>query len=170
MTLLESAAHSAGWALFSDERLGLAVARGSGRAVRTLGSLAQKAGVAVSLHGTGGAWMVAAESADQEAFRNAVVDSLDRKVCNTLNTCCIVARRQADLTPSFLEALEEAGRNRAQRYKLHVLEGSEGAVPESLFSERILVGRAQGDVEEMRAELLPLSQLGVEWEWEGHPR
>jgi glutamate-5-semialdehyde dehydrogenase len=169
VTLLESAAHCAGWALFSDERLSLAVARGSGGAVRTLGSLAKRAGVAVSLHGTGGAWMVAAQSADLEAFHRAVVGSLDRKVCNTLNTCCIVARSQADLVPRFLGALEEAGRNRGQAFKLHVVEGSESAVPAGMFSETILVRRAQGDVEEARAELLPASRLGVEWEWEETP-
>src|SRR5262249_37354705 len=36
VVLVESAEHAAGWALFSDARLGLAVARGSGPAVATL--------------------------------------------------------------------------------------------------------------------------------------
>ena len=40
-------------------RLALAVARGSGPAVAQLGAVARQAGVAVSLHGTGGAWIVA---------------------------------------------------------------------------------------------------------------
>lgn len=37
--------------MFADRRLSLAVARGSGRAVSQLGSIAQQAGTAVSLHG-----------------------------------------------------------------------------------------------------------------------
>ena len=86
--LVESAAHSAGHALFSDRRLALAVARGSGAAVAQLGAVASQAGIPVSLHGTGGAWIMAGESCDADALAAAVVHSLDRKVCNTLN--CLV--------------------------------------------------------------------------------
>ncbi|MEZ5322068.1 MAG: hypothetical protein R2698_08360 [Microthrixaceae bacterium] len=43
-SLIGSAAHAAGWAMFSDTRLALAVARGSGRAVRQLGAMARAAG------------------------------------------------------------------------------------------------------------------------------
>ena len=57
--LVDSAAHAAGWALFADARLSLAVARGSGRAVAQLGAVARQHGVPASLHGTGGAWIVA---------------------------------------------------------------------------------------------------------------
>ncbi|MEQ1568093.1 MAG: hypothetical protein ABMA64_20810, partial [Myxococcota bacterium] len=59
---------AAGWALFSDARLSLAVARGSGQAVAQLGAVARQAGIPVSLHGTGGAWMVAADSAEVDRF------------------------------------------------------------------------------------------------------
>ena len=58
VVLLDSVEHAAGWALFSDNRLSLAVARGSGQAVSELGSIAQQSGVPASLHGTGGAWMI----------------------------------------------------------------------------------------------------------------
>src|SRR5690606_4258998 len=79
--LVQSAEHAAGWALFSDRRLSLAVARGSGRAVAAHGSLARQAGVPVSLHGTGGAWLVAtAQTAVMDLERNVML-SLDRKVC-----------------------------------------------------------------------------------------
>src|SRR5690606_7134441 len=81
--LVDSAAHAAGWALFADSRLSLAVARGSGPAVAQLGAVARQAGVPVSLHGTGGAWLIAAADADVERLRATVVHSLDRKVCNT---------------------------------------------------------------------------------------
>ena len=96
-SLVDSAAHAAGWAMFTDSRLSLAVARGSGGAVSQLGSVARQSGVPVSLHGTGGAWIIAAESADAAAFGSAVFHSLDRKVCNSLNTCCIVESRADDL-------------------------------------------------------------------------
>src|SRR6202008_1053844 len=57
--LLDTPSRAAGWALFAASRLALAVARGSGGAVAQLGAVARQAGVAVSLHGTGGAWLVA---------------------------------------------------------------------------------------------------------------
>jgi glutamate-5-semialdehyde dehydrogenase len=103
--LLESADRAAGWALFSDPRLSLAVARGSGPAVAQLGAVARQAGTPASLHGTGGAWLIADETADAHRFAAAVRNSIDRKVCNTLNVCCIVRSREADLVPLFREAI-----------------------------------------------------------------
>ena len=167
--LVPSSAHAAGWALFSDSRLGLAVARGSGKAVATLGSLAQTAGVAVSLHGMGGAWLVASRSAAAGDFESAIVASLDRKVCNTLNTCCIVASRADELVPRFLRALEEAGRRRGQSFKLHVEEAARTSVPAELFGRRVEIVRARGPVEENQAEIQPRGDLGTEWEWEETP-
>ena len=70
VALVDSAERSAGWALFGDRRLALAVARGSGPAVAQLGAVARQAGVAVSLHGTGGAWIVAGETADPERLHH----------------------------------------------------------------------------------------------------
>lgn len=167
--LVDSAAHAAGWALFGDARLALAVARGSGPAVATLGALARQAGVAVSLHGTGGAWMVAAASAEAATFAAAVAASLDRKVCNTLNVCCIVRGRADDLVPEFLAAVEKAAQRRGQSFKLHVLRGSERWVGEELFLRPVRIRRAEGDVEERQAELLDEDELGREWEWEESP-
>src|SRR5205085_7531292 len=100
--LVDSASHAAGWAMFADARLGLAVARGSGAAVAQLGAIARQAGTPVSLHGTGGAWIVADAAADADRFHAAVFHSLDRKVCNTLNVCCIVRERADELVPVFL--------------------------------------------------------------------
>jgi len=169
VTLLESTAHAAGWALFSDARLALAVARGSGPAVATLGSLARSVGVPVSLHGTGGAWLVAAESADTTSFGRVVVNSLDRKVCNTLNTCCIVASQAERLVPVFIASLAEAGRRRDQPFKLHVAEGSAHVIPADLFQKLVVIRRAEGDIDEPQAALLPRQALGHEWEWEETP-
>lgn len=123
--LVDSAAHAAGWALFADQRLSLAVARGSGTAVAQLGAVARQHGVPVSLHGTGGAWLVAADSADAEHFALAVQHSLDRKVCNTLNVCCIVRSREHDLLPAFRFAVDAAASARGAHAIIHDL------VPES---------------------------------------
>ena len=109
MQLVDSAAHAAGHALFSDQRLALAVARGSGPAVAQLGAVAAQSGVPVSLHGTGGAWLVAGESADAAQLTAIVTHLLDRKVCNTLNVCAIPAARAGDLVQALLAGLEAAG-------------------------------------------------------------
>ncbi len=107
--LVDAPARAAGWALFSDARLSLAVARGSGAAVAELGAVARQHGVPASLHGTGGAWLVADATAHGDAFAAAVQHSLDRKVCNTLNVCCIVAARAGDLMPAFRHAVVRVG-------------------------------------------------------------
>ena len=170
VALVDNASHAAGWALFLDSRLALAVARGSGTATETLGSLAQSVGTPVSLHGTGGAWMVVAEDADEQALREAVLRSLDRKVCNTLNACCLVGtangKRRAD---AVLAALREAGERRQQPFKLHVAKASADLVPASLFSTTVQVARATGLVSEPQAELIDECDLGTEWEWEETP-
>lgn len=167
--LVDSAAHAAGWAMFSDARLGLAVARGSGPAVAQLGGIARQAGVPVSLHGTGGAWMAADESAEPARLFAAVFHSLDRKVCNTLNTFCVTQGAAERLIPVFLEALERAGERRGHGCKLHVVEGDEARLPADWRGARILARRAEGDVEEPKVEILPEAELGREWEWEATP-
>ena len=106
-----------------------------------LGSLARSAGTPVSLHGTGGAWMVVSSRAEVGELRDAVTRSLDRKVCNTLNTCCVV-----DPAGGFHAARGcrpgRAGGGwqcRGQPFKLHVARGSEHLVSQELFSKRIEV-------------------------------
>lgn len=168
-SLVDSPTHAAGWAMFSDPRLALAVARGSGTAVAQLGAVARQAGNQVSLHGTGGAWIVASPQADPEMLAGAVEHSLDRKVCNTLNTCCI-AREAADrLVPVFLDALGKAAARRGVEPKLHVLEDSAEALPDGWLDRRVPISRADGEHTEPRAELLAREDLGHEWEWEDSP-
>jgi len=167
--LIESADRAAGWALFSDRRVALAVARGSGSAVAQLGAVARQAGVPVSLHGTGGAWMVAIANADPVRFAAAVRHSLDRKVCNTLNVCCIERAAAAALVPVFLEALRAAGDARGHGCKLHVLAGSEACVPADWLGATTRVRRAEGDSDEELVDVLPEDLLGREWEWEDTP-
>jgi len=166
--LVDSAAHAAGWAMFADPRLALAVARGSGPAVAQLGAIARQAGTPVSLHGTGGAWIVGDASADAERFFAAVFHSLDRKVCNTLNVCCIVASRADELVPLFLDALARAGERR-KGWKLHVATADLSRIPEVLRAARGTVVRAEGPVEEALVEPIADAELGREWEWEETP-
>ena len=137
--LIESPAHAAGWALFSDARLSLAVARGSGFAVAQLGSVARQSGVPVSLHGTGGAWLVVSEHADATVLGQTVEHSLDRKVCNTMNVCCIPRSRAAELRGIVAEAAQRAAASRGTHAVTH-------------------------DLDDGRVE-----RLGEEWEWEDSP-
>ena len=168
-SLVESAERSAGWAMFADPRLALAVARGSGQAVAQLGAVARQSGTPVSLHGTGGAWMVADASADADRFASAVFHSLDRKVCNTLNVCCIVRICAEDLVPRFLDALWRAGERRGHGCKLHIRQGDEAALPRQWRDASVVVRRAGGDLEEPLVESLAEDGLGREWEWEETP-
>jgi glutamate-5-semialdehyde dehydrogenase len=137
--LVESAAHAAGWALFSDSRLAVAVARGSGTAVAQLGAVARQHGVPASLHGTGGAWVVVSEHADPTVVGEVVEHSLDRKVCNTMNVCCIPRSRSADLSKAVCEAAQRAASTRGTNAVVHRAAGNE------------------------------LRDLGKEWEWDDAP-
>jgi glutamate-5-semialdehyde dehydrogenase len=169
ITLVDSSAHAAGWALFLDSRLALAVARGSGDSVELLGSLARSVGTPVSLHGTGGAWMIIGDSATPEIVKHCAVKSLDRKVCNTLNTCCIVASKAVELVPVLLDGLNEAAAKLKQDYRLHVVEGSEEFIPGEAFTRKVQISRADGQHEEIQATTLALADIGQEWEWENSP-
>ncbi|HEY2661012.1 MAG TPA: aldehyde dehydrogenase family protein [Caulobacteraceae bacterium] len=168
-SLVESAEHAAGWAMFADPRLSLAVARGSGPAVSQLGGVARQSGTPVSLHGTGGAWVITDRSADAARFAEVVYHSLDRKVCNTLNVCCIVRERADELVPRFLDAVTRAGERRGGGVKLHVIEGDEGILPDAWRTARTRVRRADGEHDEPTVETLAIEALGREWEWEETP-
>jgi glutamate-5-semialdehyde dehydrogenase len=168
-SLVNSRSRAAGWAMFNDHRLALAVARGSGQAVQQLGAVAQQGGNPVSLHGTGGAWIVASSTADADALAAAVEHSLDRKVCNTLNTLCVVEDRVDDLVPAALAAIDRAAERLGTNAKLHVEASSRGHVPSELFETVVKIARAEGSVDEPKAEPIELDGLGVEWEWEDSP-
>ena len=167
--LVASPAHAAGHALFSDDRLALAVARGSGSAVAELGAVATQSGVPVSLHGTGGAWMVAGEAASADELRASVGSSLDRKVCNTLNVCVITRSRAAELVPAFLAGLDAAATARSASPRVHVVEGSESFLPPEMLTTTADIERSDGVHKEPIATLITEEELAVEWEWENSP-
>lgn len=153
VSLVDSAEHAAGWALFDDPRLALAVARGSGFAVGQLGEVARQCGTPVSLHGTGGAWLVVGSQIPHERLTSAIVNSLDRKVCNTLNTIVALESNQTDALHRIADALESVAAHRKGSVVVHatqvvadVLGGREGLI--------VVIG-----------EVDP----GVEWEWDDSP-
>jgi glutamate-5-semialdehyde dehydrogenase len=167
--LLDTPSRAGGWALFSNPLVALAVARGSGQAVEQLGAVARQAGIPVSLHGTGGGWLVTGEAVDPAVFTSTVEHSLDRKVCNTLNVCCILRSHAETLVPQFLKAIEKAGGQRSATTKLHVQLRAKAFVPDDWFERTVTIQRAEGGVTEKQAELLAPDMLGHEWEWEDSP-
>lgn len=167
--LVDSASRSAGHALFSDARLSLAVARGSGAAVAQLGAVAAQAGVPVSLHGTGGAWMVAGMGADADTVTAAVTHSLDRKVCNTLNVFAVPREIADSVVPAVLTGLDAAAATRGAPSRLHVVEGGEHAVPATRFEQLVTIERADGPSAEPAASTIAETGLATEWEWENSP-
>jgi glutamate-5-semialdehyde dehydrogenase len=169
VTLVDSAERSAGWALFGDRRLALAVARGSGSAVAQLGAVARQAGVAVSLHGTGGAWIVVGHTADPARLHQTLVNSLDRKVCNTVNVCCVPLARAAELVPVVIAALRDAAALRGTDGRLHVEAESVPFVDGAEFTRRVASHRADGDHDEPFASPIAVDELRTEWEWERSP-
>jgi glutamate-5-semialdehyde dehydrogenase len=161
VTLVRSASHGAGQALFTMPEVRLAVARGSGVTTAMLGAIAAQHGIAVSLHGTGGAWMYLADDAPHPTAQNAIVNSLDRKVCNTLNTIVVAARKAHELVPLVLDSLKQRDPN----FRLHVAAGSEHDVPTELLSKRV----PAGDKVEAQVDVIPAGELAREWEWDATP-
>jgi glutamate-5-semialdehyde dehydrogenase len=155
ISLVESRSHASGWALFSDKRVSLAIARGSGEAVSQLGAVARQFGIAVSLHGTGGAWMIAGEHADAQWLSKVVVNSLDRKVCNTLNVCCIVRSRASELVPLFVDAMNRAALLRDAIAVIHADSASQELMADQIRS--------------IEVHKLSVDELGTEREWENAP-
>ncbi len=166
VSLVDSPERSAGWAMFSDPRLAVAVARGSGAAVAQLGAVARQAGTPVSLHGTGGAWIVVAPDADPAFVQEVVYHSLDRKVCNTLNTAVVVGERSGPRVEAVLAGLRRAAERRGTSPKLHVVDDFE---LDGWWREPAPIARAEEEVTEPRAEPIDVAELGREWEWEGSP-
>lgn len=154
VSLVDSSEHAAGWALFDDARVALAVARGSGPAVNQLGEVARQAGIPVSLHGTGGAWLVVGSSFDSERLAAVTFHSLDRKVCNTLNTIVVLEHNLEEGLATIGPALERRASTHGGRLVVHT---DRDDIARCL-SERVGVEVRVGSVD-----------AGIEWEWDEHP-
>ena len=157
VALLPSKTHAAAWALFSDKRLSLAVARGSGTSVALLGEIAQQHGIPASLHGTGGAWMIVSDVEDADRLKNVVQNSLDRKVCNTLNTVVLTSGSLDRSLQSVIDGVVLAAHKRNTHAVLHV----DGDVASALANCTV--------PQEFVVEAIDHSNLGTEWEWENIP-
>jgi glutamate-5-semialdehyde dehydrogenase len=169
IVLLDSAEHAAAWALCMETRISLIVIRGSGRSVRVLGGIARQSGVPASLHGTGGAWLFIAPDASQDRITDVVASSLDRKVCNTMNTCVIYGEEPQSRVHAVLAGLERAAAKRGTSYRLHVTPGTEHLLPPELFTNQVTVIRPEGSCREIQVTKLNIADLGEEWEWEETP-
>lgn len=165
VTLVRSPSHAAAQALFTLPDVRLAVVRGSGSTTRLLGAIATQHGIPVSMHGTGGAWLYLAEDAPDGAARNAITRSLDRKVCNTLNTIVVARRRAHELVPLAIEAVLERDPNS----RIHVAAGSEHDVTRDLFAKRVSVTRGGTEIVEAQVDVVPIGDLRTEWEWDATP-
>ena len=155
--LLPSKTHAAAWALFSDKRLSLAVARGSGSSVALLGEIAQQHGIPASLHGTGGAWMIVSDVEDADRLKSVVQNSLDRKVCNTLNTVVLTTGSLSKLLQTVIDGVVLAAQKRNTHAVLHVDGGVTSALVNCIVPKGFVV------------EAIDHSILGTEWEWENIP-
>lgn len=154
--LVDSTERSAGHALFDDRRLALAVARGSGPAVAQLGSVARQSGVPVSLHGTGGAWMIVDGDVPLDRLSDTVESSLDRKVCNTVNVVCLPDN--AEIVRSVLDGVTRAASHRSATGIVHAVGQRAIDLVQSVEVDGVSV--------------IPESEesiLAVEWEWENDP-
>lgn len=172
LALVGSRAHSAGWAMFSDDRVALAVARGSGAAVAQLGGVARQHGLAVSLHGTGGAWVLIDATTTPERVRDVVASSLDRKVCNTLNTVVLAQDCGDDLVEAVFLGLSDAAAQMNSDGRVHLTDTARARctkVVGGLLDRSVEVSRADGVVVEPFATPIGAAELGREWEWEQTP-
>jgi glutamate-5-semialdehyde dehydrogenase len=157
VALLPSKTHAAAWALFSDKRLSLAVARGSGTSVALLGEIAQQHGIPASLHGTGGAWMIVSDVVDVDRLKNVVQNSLDRKVCNTLNTVVLAKGSLGNSLQAVIDGVVHAAHKRNTHAVLHVDGNASSALANCTVPQEFVV------------EAIDHSNLGTEWEWENIP-
>lgn len=154
VSLIDSPEHSAGWALFDDPRVGLAVARGSGPAVNQLGEIAQQAGTPVSLHGTGGAWLVVGSSFDHDRLAASIKHSLDRKVCNTLNTLVLPEGALDTSLKGTIAALRAVAESHGGLVRVHCDNADIRQVLKDIPSIDVVAGQVDP---------------GTEWEWDQVP-
>ena len=180
VALLDSPARSAGWALFSHPGLALAVARGSGEAVEQLGAVARQAGVPVSLHGTGGAWLVAGGLGRSRPLRRRgcrlprpqglqhAQRVLHPRIGSAGAGAPLPRRGGAGRRPPghAVSTARRASATSARRVRRAGLQCSRAA---SATCRGRQPQRAEGVVTEVQAETLPEGELGREWEWEGSP-
>ena len=160
--LLPSITHASAWALFSHAKVALAVARGSGDSVALLGTIAQQHGIPVSLHGTGGAWAVVSQYDDLAGLEEIIAHSLDRKVCNTLNTIVILEPAVHDVLPSVMSGIRKSGVKSGVRPIVHLSQQNE----QHLIRQGIQLAEVLDEIAVVVSDDINLAK---EWEWETTP-
>ena len=157
VVLIDSPTHGAGWALFAHSGLSLAIARGSGKAVAQLGAVARQSGTAVSLHGTGGAWMILGHSALANDIASFVMNSLDRKVCNTLNVVAMTSGTPVRNIQAVLEGVSQAAKRRNTQAIVHAPIASKAFLDSCDIPANINI------------EWKEIIDYSLEYEWEDQP-
>ena len=159
--LVESRERSAGHALFDDRRLALAVARGSGAAVSELGAVASQAGTPVSLHGTGGAWMIAGDARPiGDVRRGGRALARPQGVQHVERVRRSPASRAGELRPGVPRRAAAVGDAPRHERRSSTSTARFGGVP---------VGRRTSSLRPASTSLdepLAVDALGTEWEWE----
>ena len=135
---------------------------------RQLGALARQAGIPVSLHGTGGAWLVAGDAGRRRPLRRRGA-ALARPQGLQHAQRLLHPGRPPELVPLFLDAVDAAGAGRATRGRLHVVAGESDACPPSSSRRPVTVEPGRRRAEEPLANELDADDLGGEWEWEETP-
>ena len=140
-----------------------------GPAVAQLGAVARQAGVPVSLHGTGGAWVVAAADADADAVRGCRA-ALARP--QGVQHAQRVLHRRATRRRAGAGVPRRGHRccvgTRGRWPDPRHARGA-GIVPRGHADRRSSVLRADGPHDEPFVSSIALDRLGHEWEWEGSP-
>jgi len=157
VVLIDSPTHGAGWALFAHSGLSLAIARGSGKAVAQLGAVARQSGTAVSLHGTGGAWMIIGQSAHAEDIASFVLNSLDRKVCNTLNVVAMTLDSPENNIQAVLNGVSDAATHRNTQGVVHVHSTSKKLLDSCVIPVNVIIQWSDN------------IDYALEYEWENQP-
>ena len=142
---------------------------GPAPAVAQLGAVARQAGMPVSLHGTGGAWLVAGLAADADRFRAAVAPLARPQGVQHAQRVLHPGRR----APTSCRCSSTRSTRRppggGHGAGLHVVERSQPAVPADRFTTDVKVTRADGEHVEPAASTIDDDELATEWEWEHSP-
>jgi glutamate-5-semialdehyde dehydrogenase len=108
--------------------------------------------------------MVVAPSADTARLADCVEASLDRKVCNTLNVCCL-PRHRADLVEALITGALRAAERAGEKVRLHVVgAGTSEAVLQAMTTLDTASQEMISVVDEEADEI-----MAWEWEWEKQP-
>ena len=175
VVLLDSAEHAAGWAMFCRSRASaLAVARGSGPAVATLGALAPPGGHAgqpARHRAAPGSWPTRRADAPSCLRRRRLPLAGPQGLQHAQHAAASRRARAAELVPVAVDALERA--RRAARPRASSCTSRATARPSTPAELFTTTGHACGAPKATSRSRWPSRSpptgLGREWEWEQTP-